>query len=164
VGHPGGSGGYRDLCRSLIHPVRDYESDRDSMTDGVLLMFAGLFGLTGCVVGRLDSESLRIIPITEVHRMDDKGFPLNLFQNKTRTISPDSPLIYSEGQPSYHAIKFSNRLSIPDYRNGKPNALVCPDDRPCFQCDHEAARRYARLYVRGKWDGAIVFLPLNKEP
>ena len=38
--------------------------------------------LTGCVIGRLDSDHLRIIPITEVHRMDDKGFPLNVFQPK----------------------------------------------------------------------------------
>jgi hypothetical protein len=45
-------------------------------------IIAIIYGLTmtGCVIGRLDSDHLRVIPITEVHRMDDKGFPLNLFQ------------------------------------------------------------------------------------
>ena len=53
---------------------------------------------------------------------------------------------------------------VPDYRNGLPNALVCPDNSPCFQCDHATAKRYEKLYSEGKWDGAIVFLPIGKEP
>jgi hypothetical protein len=53
---------------------------------------------------------------------------------------------------------------VPDYRNGKSNALVCPNDGPCFQCDHATAWRYVILYQKGKWDGGIVFLPLNKKP
>jgi hypothetical protein len=54
---------------------------------------------------------------------------------------------------------------IPDYRNSKPNALVCPDGEPfydrmhCFQCDHATALRYAKLLEEGKWDGGIVLLP-----
>jgi hypothetical protein len=40
--------------------------------------------LSGCVIGRLDSDHLRVIPLSEVHRMDDKGFPLNLVQPKTQ--------------------------------------------------------------------------------
>jgi len=53
---------------------------------------------------------------------------------------------------------------VPDYRNGKPNALVCPDNGDCFQCDHATAKRYAKLWAECKWDGGIVFLPLNKKP
>ena len=53
---------------------------------------------------------------------------------------------------------------VPDYRNGKPNALVCPNEGPCFQCDHKTAKRYEKLYATTTWDGAIVFLPLNKKP
>ena len=53
---------------------------------------------------------------------------------------------------------------VPDYHNGKPNALICPNDRPCFQCDHETAMFYANLYMEGKWDGGIAFLPIDKEP
>lgn len=46
-----------------------------------VVMFIAWLGLTGCVIGRLDSDRLRLIPISEVHRMDDKGFPLDLFQH-----------------------------------------------------------------------------------
>lgn len=46
----------------------------------MLLLAVISLWFTGCVIGRLDSNRLRIIPITEVHRMDDKGFPVNLFQ------------------------------------------------------------------------------------
>jgi len=53
---------------------------------------------------------------------------------------------------------------VPDYRNGKPNALVCSNEGHCIQCDHEIAQTYARLYRKGRWDGSIVFLPLNKTP
>ena len=35
--------------------------------------------LTDCVIGRLDSDKLRTIPITKVHRMGDKGFPPDVF-------------------------------------------------------------------------------------
>jgi hypothetical protein len=54
--------------------------------------------------------------------------------------------------------------SVPDYRNGKPNALVCPDNRACFQCDHEIAQHYAELYRDSDWNGAVWFLPLDREP
>lgn len=40
--------------------------------------------LTGCTIGRLDNDHLRVIPLSEVHRMDDKGFPVNLFQQYRR--------------------------------------------------------------------------------
>jgi len=38
--------------------------------------------LSGCTIGRLDSDHLRVIPYYGWHRMDDKGFPLNLAQPK----------------------------------------------------------------------------------
>lgn len=57
-----------------------------------------------------------------------------------------------------------NGEQVPDYRNGKPNALVCPNNRPCFQCGHATAKRYVWRYVHGSWDGGIVFLPLDKKP
>jgi hypothetical protein len=94
--------------------------------------------ICGCTIGRLDSDNLRAIPLSEVHRMDDKGFPINLFQTP--------------------------REVVPDYRNGKPNALVCPDNAKCFQCSHEAAKRYEHLYERGNWDGSVVFLPVGQKP
>ncbi len=53
---------------------------------------------------------------------------------------------------------------IPDYINGRPNALVCPDNSPCFQCSHRTAKHYEKLYSEGKWDGGIIFLPLGQEP
>jgi hypothetical protein len=34
-----------------------------------------LLALTGCVIGRLDSDRLRVIPLSEVHRMDVKPWP-----------------------------------------------------------------------------------------
>lgn len=43
-----------------------------------------LLVLSGCVIGRLDSDHLRVIPISELHRMDDEGFPLNAFQPNCR--------------------------------------------------------------------------------
>lgn len=53
---------------------------------------------------------------------------------------------------------------IPDYRHGRPNALVCPENRPCFECDHATAKRYVWKFVHTKWDGLVVFLPFNKNP
>jgi hypothetical protein len=46
-----------------------------------LLATLAAIALSGCVIGRLDSDRLRIIPITEVHRMDDKGFPVNIWHH-----------------------------------------------------------------------------------
>lgn len=40
------------------------------------------FILCSCTIGRHDSHNLRIIAPHEWHEMDDKGFPLNLFQSK----------------------------------------------------------------------------------
>jgi hypothetical protein len=59
------------------------------------------------------------------------------------------------------ALSFAKSELVPDYRNGKPNALVCPDNGKCFQCDHATAKLLA---ANRYWDGAIVFLPLNKKP
>lgn len=50
---------------------------------------------------------------------------------------------------------------VADYRNGKQNALVCPDNGTCFECDHATARRYERRYAEGKWSGGIVYLPVD---
>lgn len=53
---------------------------------------------------------------------------------------------------------------VPDFRKGEPNAIVCGNDGVCIQCSHKAAMKFAKRYAQGKWDGAVVFLPLNKKP
>lgn len=53
---------------------------------------------------------------------------------------------------------------IPDYRNGRPNALVCNNEGVCRQCSHAKAQKYQELSRQGKFDGGIVFLPLNQKP
>lgn len=42
---------------------------------------AAIFLLSGCTIGRHDTGDLRIIAPHEWHEMNDKGFPLNLFQD-----------------------------------------------------------------------------------
>jgi hypothetical protein len=40
------------------------------MITGAIVAIALWISLTSCIIGRLDSDNLRIIPLSEVHRMD----------------------------------------------------------------------------------------------
>ncbi len=57
----------------------DLRKKKDKGSWSKLALIMALF-LVGCTIGRLDSGNLRVIPLSEVHRMDDKGFPAGLFQ------------------------------------------------------------------------------------
>ena len=60
--------------------------DRKAWAQFLLIMFAMLaltiWGISGCTIGRHDSNNLRPVPFYEWPNMDDKGWPINLFQPK----------------------------------------------------------------------------------
>ena len=58
------------------HPAED---DQQILAMRPVLFILALILSGCCTVGRLDSDHLRPIPCSEVHRMDDKGFPAGLF-------------------------------------------------------------------------------------